>query len=152
MTASITPILDLISDSSVVQDGVEYVLTRTAGGMRLAVLADSAQGLDGFEGERSEMGGRALLVGPLDARNADALRRRLSWLRPQLLGLRTSAGLGDRLGLATPGHVRAVRAGGGGIAAIFPQQSIREMARKWRHERRISGTAGRRIFFRFRQQ
>jgi len=68
----------------------------------------------------------------LSPRNASALRARFEWLRPRPLGTSTSAGLGDRLGLATPGHVRAVRAVGGAIAPIFPQQSIREMARTQR--------------------
>jgi len=43
------------------------------------------------------------------AANAAALRDVLAFLVPQPLGLRKSAGCGDRLGLATPGHVRAVR-------------------------------------------
>lgn len=45
------------------------------------------------------------------------------------LGLAPSFGFGDRLGLATPGHVAAMVEAGAGIEAIFPQQSIREMAR-----------------------
>src|SRR4051794_7241794 len=45
------------------------------------------------------------------------------------LGLQPSFGFGDRLGLATPGHVEAMRRSGAGILPIFPQQSIREMAR-----------------------
>lgn len=49
-----------------------------------------------------------------------------------LLGLRPSFGFGDRLGFATPGHVRAVREFGGEIAPIFVQQSIREMMRTGR--------------------
>ncbi|MCH8922852.1 MAG: hypothetical protein IIA67_06855 [Planctomycetes bacterium] len=49
--------------------------------------------------------------------------------KPQTLGLEPSFGFGDRLGLATPGHLDALRAGGSGIAPIFAQQSIREMAR-----------------------
>jgi hypothetical protein len=52
-----------------------------------------------------------------------------SQLRPVPLGLRPSFGFGDRLGLATPGHVEAIRRAGQGIAPIFPQQSIREMTR-----------------------
>jgi hypothetical protein len=44
--------------------------------------------------------------------------------------MQTSAGTGDRLGLATPGHARALR--GTGIAPIFAQQSIREMTRTGR--------------------
>jgi hypothetical protein len=45
------------------------------------------------------------------------------------LGLASSFGFGDRIGLATPGHVRAMRKAGQGIEPIFPQQSIREMTR-----------------------
>jgi hypothetical protein len=48
------------------------------------------------------------------------------------LGLEPSFGFGDRIGLATPGHVEAMRRSGAGIAPIFPQQSIREMARTGR--------------------
>ncbi|MBL9126639.1 MAG: hypothetical protein JNL97_03275 [Verrucomicrobiales bacterium] len=49
---------------------------------------------------------------------------------PVPLGLKKSFGFGDRLGLATPGHLDAVR--GTGFAPIFAQQSIREMARTQR--------------------
>jgi tagaturonate epimerase len=48
------------------------------------------------------------------------------------LGLAPSFGFGDRIGLATPGHVRAMLKAGGGIEPIFPQQSIREMTRTQR--------------------
>jgi tagaturonate epimerase len=43
------------------------------------------------------------------------------------LGLQASFGYGDRLGLATPGHLAAHA--GKGFAGIFAQQSIREMER-----------------------
>lgn len=45
------------------------------------------------------------------------------------LGLAPSFGFGDRIGLATPGHVAAMKRSGGAIEPIFPQQSIREMTR-----------------------
>ncbi|MEY2726788.1 MAG: hypothetical protein RLZZ458_2655 [Planctomycetota bacterium] len=48
------------------------------------------------------------------------------------LGLNPSFGFGDRTGLATPGHVLAMQQAGQGIQPIFPQQSIREMARTGR--------------------
>src|SRR5687767_3146797 len=48
---------------------------------------------------------------------------------PTTLGLAPSFGFGDRLGLATPGHVEAVRRAGTSILPIFAQQSIREMTR-----------------------
>jgi hypothetical protein len=50
-------------------------------------------------------------------------------ITPVTLGIEPSFGFGDRIGLATPGHVRAMQAAGGGIRPIFAQQSIREMAR-----------------------
>ena len=48
---------------------------------------------------------------------------------PVTLGIAASFGFGDRIGLATPGHVQAMKEAGEGILPIFPQQSIREMAR-----------------------
>ena len=45
------------------------------------------------------------------------------------LGMTPSFGFGDRIGLATPGHVAAMNEAGAGMAPIFPQQSIREMTR-----------------------
>ncbi len=49
--------------------------------------------------------------------------------KPVTLGLQPSFGFGDRIGLATAGHVAAMKRCGSGIAPIFPQQSIREMTR-----------------------
>src|SRR4051794_5392955 len=59
------------------------------------------------------------------------------------LGLRPSFGFGDRIGLATPGHVEAMRrvGEGAGIEPIFPQQSIREMARTGRSPGRVMDDA-----------
>jgi hypothetical protein len=51
---------------------------------------------------------------------------------PTTLGLAPSFGFGDRTGLATPGHVAALREAGGTIRGIFAQQSIREMTRTGR--------------------
>jgi hypothetical protein len=51
---------------------------------------------------------------------------------PTTLGLSPSFGFGDRIGLATPGHVLAMQRAGDGIEPIFPQQSIREMTRTQR--------------------
>ena len=105
-------------------------------GKALAVVGDAAP----FEGELQ----RDVLLCPLSAANATALRARLPWLNPQPLGLAKSAGCGDRLGLATPGHVRAVRAAGGkvpapqaGIAPIWAQQSMRENARTGRTPQQV---------------
>ena len=71
------------------------------------------------------------------AENALALRSALPWLTPSRFGLHTSAGFGDRLGLATPGHVRALRAVDAPINPVFAQQSIREMGRCHRTPRNV---------------
>ncbi|MCX6036738.1 MAG: tagaturonate epimerase family protein [Chloroflexi bacterium] len=159
--------LNIFPRSLVDQDGVEYALAQTTTGLQLVILADPAApragtgttspragtgttSLTGFEGECSELAGKTLLIGPCNPQNAAALRARLDWLQPGLLGLRTSAGMGDRVGLATPGHVRAVRATGGktvvpgsstGIAPIFAQQSIREMTRTGRTPQQVMDDA-----------
>ncbi len=132
--------LDLLPSSLAAFDGMEFGLTRPAKGRRLAVLADPGKA-SGLDGERHEFLGQALLLGPLSQQNAAFLRAYLSWLKPQLLGLKTSAGMGDRIGLATPGHVRAVRETGGKIAAIFAQQSIREMSRTGRSPQQVQDDA-----------
>jgi len=51
---------------------------------------------------------------------------------PSPLGLQASFGFGDRTGLATPGHVAALKLAGKSVKPIFAQQSIREMTRTQR--------------------
>lgn len=57
------------------------------------------------------------------------------------LGMAPSFGFGDRIGLATPGHVEAMKRSGGGIEPIFPQQSIREMTRTNRTPQQVMDDA-----------
>jgi hypothetical protein len=128
--------------SLVSHDTAEFGLAETDKGLRLAILTATAAAsfLEQFEGAYSAPDGHTLLLGPLSPRNAAALRDQLPWLKPRPQGLRTSAGLGDRLGLATPGHVRAIRAAGS-IAPIFAQQSIREMTRTGRTPQQVMDDA-----------
>jgi hypothetical protein len=111
--------------------GTTYALLHNEeeGHKHLAILGDAT----GFAGRRHEPSGSLLC--PLTPANAAALRARLTWLRPLPLGLQTSAGYGDRLGLATPGHVRAARKTD--IAPIFAQQSVRENARTGRTQQQV---------------
>jgi tagaturonate epimerase len=134
--------LNYLPRSLVSHNGVKYGLVQTAAGPRLAVLAPTGSfALNAFEGEHTDQSDQILLIGPLSPHNAAALRVQLPWLRPRLLGLRTSAGMGDRLGLATPGHVRAASAAQGKIAPIFAQQSIREMTRTGRTPQQVMDDA-----------
>ncbi len=59
------------------------------------------------------------------------------------LGLSPSFGFGDRLGLATPGHIAAVK--GTGLAPIFAQQSVRENARTGRTPQQVMDDAKRAV-------
>lgn len=135
---SFPPSLQVIPSSLISTEEATFGLIQEAQGYKLVILAaPTARLLAAFEGETSEYQDRTLLLGPTSPRNAAALRQYLPWLRPQPLGLRTSIGLGDRLGLATPGHIQAVRAAGGNIAPIFAQQSIREMSRTGRTPQQV---------------
>ena len=61
------------------------------------------------------------------------------------LSLHPSFGFGDRLGLATPGHIAAVRAAGAKFAPIFAQQSVRENTRTGRTPQQVMDDAKRAI-------
>jgi len=58
---------------------------------------------------------------------------------PEPIGLRASFGFGDRLGLATPGHILAARTGR--FVPVFAQQSARELKRTGRTPAEILSTA-----------
>ncbi|MBV9788132.1 MAG: hypothetical protein JOZ51_08165, partial [Chloroflexi bacterium] len=133
--------LNIAPRSLVADNGVEYGLARQDDTQQFVALAADESLLHDFEGERSQHEGGVLLLGPCNAHNMAALRNRLAWLQPRTLGLQTSAGMGDRLGLATPGHVQAMRTAGQGIAPIFPQQSIREMNRTHRTAQQVMDDA-----------
>ncbi len=69
-------------------------------------------------------------VCPMTACNAAALRALFPFTAPSSIGKRVSFGTGDRVGSATPGHIRAFRK-----FEVFPvlaQQSMREMGRTGR--------------------
>jgi hypothetical protein len=132
--------LNLIESSIVAYDGMEFALAQFPEGRKFVVLCPVEKSA-GVEGECSDLAGKALYVGPLSAANAAFLRAHLDWTNPSLIGLKTSAGLGDRVGLATPGHVRAVRSFANRITPIFAQQSIREMARTNRSPQQVMDDA-----------
>jgi hypothetical protein len=128
MTTLIFPHGSLYLDSVVNQENTVYALARLADSSEKRLLVQG--NWDGFEGQQKE----DMLVCQLTPANAAELRSRLAWLNPVPLGRRTSFGFGDRLGLATPGHIASLRAADpqGRIAPIFAQQSVRENDRTGR--------------------
>jgi len=104
--------------------GVAFFLARRGREKRLCVAWDAKsppERLGGFCGEHfaAEIGDVHLdcQAGHLDHANAVALRKHLDFLQPQVIGVAPTIGTGDRLGLATPAHVRAVR--NSGLRPVF---------------------------------
>src|SRR4030095_5263580 len=95
----------------------------------------------GFHGssQKINIDGHSLTLCETTPENAAALRSIFSFLVPHPLGLKKSAGCGDRLGLATPGHIRAIRRSS--MAPILAQQSIRENARTGRTPQQVMDDA-----------
>lgn len=115
--------------------GVTYFMVRSEEDnlKYLGVMGDPA-GFTAGQGIAGDSSARTHLF-PLTAENAAALRERLPWLNPQPLGMRLTLGFGDRLGIATPGHVQAVESAP--IAPIFAQQSVREDTRAHRTPQQV---------------
>jgi len=99
------------------EDGV-FAIVRAGGEKKLAAPASAPD----FSGEvRGD-----LRLCPLTADNARALMARFPYTAPQShRGHPFTLGLGDRLGRATPGHVRAIR--GYDVFPVLAQQSMREL-------------------------
>ena len=127
-------------DSLAVGDKSIYCLGRKNQFKHLLVLTfqDIPAGLQGsvhtvvIEGSAGK-----LAICPMTAANAAVLRAQFPYLVPVSFGLRKTAGCGDRLGLATPGHIRAIRKvfpdERNRMMPILAQQSMRENSRTGRN-------------------
>lgn len=126
----------IYQDSAVTHAGSTYTLLRLdVDEKRLRVQGNE----NDFIGDRHSDG----LICALTPHNAAVMRSRLPWLNPVPLGMHTSFGFGDRLGSATPGHIRALRTADptGKIAPIFAQQSVRENTRIGRTPQEVMDAA-----------
>ena len=119
------------------RDGKVYFLARKGLEKKLCVMGVDAPAE--FEGVLCVCAqGTAKVCAP-SHENAETLRRLLPYTAPGPVGPKASLGMGDRLGVATPGHVRAVR--GSGVAPVLAQQSIREMTRTRRTPEQVMDDA-----------
>jgi len=94
---------------------------------RLLGIFGPSEAFAGFEGEVVEMNGSAgALLAALSHPNAAALRRALLSTAPSPLGdQEITFGVGDRLGVAGPGHLRSMS--GYRACPVLAQQSVREL-------------------------
>ncbi len=103
-----------------------HALARLDDGKRLLIIAKRKEPGEGFAGEVIRGHGFICKSCPLTPENATALRRQFPWTAPTSLAKRkTTFGCGDRLGRATPGHLRAATRFM--VSPVLAQQSIREL-------------------------
>jgi hypothetical protein len=122
-TLSAASSLKVYPQSSCGGKGVLYAMGRS--GIEKTVLRLSSAN----DGTAVKVGGKDMFMQKLPCNHETAvkLRAEASFLAPKLVGTATSGGCGDRLGIATPGHIQAII--GTGVVPYLAQQSIREMER-----------------------
>ena len=106
-------------------NGLTYGLIRTNGGKKLVVMGENDRIIaDPFKGECYRHTS-TLKVCDLSAENTECLMALFPYTKPTSLRKHSiTIGTGDRLGLATPGHIRAIRKFQ--VRPVLAQQSVRE--------------------------
>lgn len=98
-------------------------MVRLQNGTALAVIGKNEAGFRGTEGQGAPC---AILFCPPDHDNAEILRKVLPFTAPSPLGDQdVTFGVGDRLGVASPGHIRLFKKYR--AAPVLAQQSAREL-------------------------
>jgi hypothetical protein len=116
------------------RDGTAYLLARHGRDRKLIVVPKGEQVPFTHEAVIELSSGTAFVC-PCSPENAQLLREHFAWTAPVPLGRAPAIGCGDRLGLATPGHIRACVALD--AQPILAQQSIREMERTGRSPQEV---------------
>ncbi len=120
-------------------DRTLFGLGRNEAGRQLVIVSAAPEMIARFADARQiepiKGGDAAVAVAPVSHGTRHTLQQVLPYLKPTVLGLAPSAGCGDRLGLATPGHLQAVARSG--MAPILAQQSVRENERTGRTPRDV---------------
>lgn len=81
----------------------------------------------GFSGDIIKLNEQRYIRGELNHENAEVLRSHFAFSAPScVLNNNSTIGLGDRLGVATPGHIKAINKFRN-ILPVFAQQSMREL-------------------------
>ena len=115
--------LDIYPGSERRRGGSVYFMADTEGGAGLFV---SGPDMELFEGTEVALSGETFKCCPLTVENSKTLRKLFEFANPvSHKGRNITIGLGDRLGIASAGHIRTVRE-----LDVFPvlaQQSIREL-------------------------
>ncbi|HWR29202.1 MAG TPA: tagaturonate epimerase family protein, partial [Negativicutes bacterium] len=119
---------EIYSSSILVNTDVALFLIRTKAGRKLILLSRKESSLfsDIVAAEAGKLQETPFKVAELTHENAVIMRRYFPFMNPVAFGRQSfSLGLGDRLGLASPGHLRCLK--GTKIRPVLAQQSIREL-------------------------
>lgn len=122
ITAFSSPDVKVYASSYTQVGNTSLLMVRTTAGKKL-IAAGEGELYDQLIGENVD-GGK---VSSLSHENRLTLNRFLPYTAPQAFGTQVATmGLGDRLGIASPGHIQTIR--GKDIRPVLAQQSIRELA------------------------
>ena len=110
-------------------DGLLVLSVRGKDGNYLLMQGSTGVGegiFEQFSGDLRECGGFRLLFCIQNGENAAALRQIFPFTSPSSIGSgRSSFGVGDRLGIASPGHIPLFR--DNDVVPVLAQQSLREL-------------------------
>jgi len=138
-------ILKIYPKSFTSRNGLQYGLIRTAEGKKFAVTGEKDLVLaDPFQGKCHHQTS-TLKICDLSHENTSCLMERFPFTKPVSLREHPiTIGTGDRLGVATPGHIRAVK--NFKVWPILAQQSVRENMQTGRCFKEVVGDAAWAVF------
>lgn len=127
------------------RDRLKYGLIRTSEGKKLAVIGEKGLVLDDpFKGDCYHHSS-TLKVCDLSAENTERLMNLFPFTKPVSLRKHSiTIGTGDRLGVATPGHIRAIQKYH--VRPVLAQQSVRENKQTGRSFREVVQDAAWAVF------
>ena len=118
------------------KEGIEkslYILSNNSGSKLLSKFEGEEFGIQ----ENPEF--KSLKKCCFNTKNRRAVQEIFDFTNPRVFRLVNSFGLGDRIGLANPGHIRSL--GKGNFKPILAQQSIRELTRTQRKPEEVINAA-----------
>ncbi len=115
-----------VYEASLVTHEQDRIAMVAAGGVRQLLVTGGGALYQALNGEEDNQDGVAFKVCPLTNANRLVLNAYFDYTKPRAFGTNIATiGLGDRLGLASPGHIKTIA--GRDIRPILAQQSIREL-------------------------
>lgn len=106
-------------------EGTVFFIAMDGNEKKLVLWGDSSV-FGKFAGEESQIGGTKVKCCPMDNENCKIIREIFPFTKPvSHKGRKITMGLGDRLGLASAGHIRLLKSYD--VFPVLAQQSIREL-------------------------